>query len=276
LIAHCQFFNNDYQSIQSQNGYYPLGQYAEKITITDCSIHHNGREEYSWDGGICILNLEDIACSNIDISNCDIYDNIGDGIFLDWTPNVTIHHNKIHGNTYMGIDCLAYVHSNFVGIYNNLIYNNEHYGIRICSRDNFSNITISGNTILSNGNGTNENYSTPSDGGIIIQEVLSPGLIIKYNTIAYNNMCGIQLSGTSGVKVTQNNFFDNVYYDAYFDYAYWDEFFPLNKWESNYWDRPRLLPKLIFGLIFFYDFDIWCFAFDWHPTQEPYDIPRMT
>ncbi|MBA7636881.1 hypothetical protein ES703_44509 [subsurface metagenome] len=53
-----------------------------------------------------------------------------------------------------------------------------------------------------------------------------------------------------------------------------------NKWDNNYWNRPRLLPKVIlgsgeivfkWGIIFFIPFPI--IEFDWHPAQEPYDIP---
>ena len=277
LVEHCQFFNNDYNGVQSQNGYHPLGQYSENINITDCTMHNNGREGYSGSGGICILNLAEIPCSNVDISNCDIYDNIGDGIQTHHgVPNVTIHHNKIHGNNDIGVNCLANEQSNFVDIHNNLIYNNKIFGIRICSRDNFSNIIISGNTILSNGNGTEKNFSYPREGGIYVQEVLVTGMIIKNNTIAYNDMCGIILEGTTGVKVLQNNLLDNVDSDASFTYAYWDKIFPLNQWEGNYWSRTRLLPKPIFGLFYFYNFDMLCFMFDWHPAQEPYDIPGMS
>jgi hypothetical protein len=50
-----------------------------------------------------------------------------------------------------------------------------------------------------------------------------------------------------------------------------------NKWVGNYWNKPRILPKLIFGVrenILFGTKTIhfpW-FQFDWHPAQQPYDI----
>jgi parallel beta-helix repeat protein len=40
-------------------------------------------------------------------------------------------------------------------------------------------------------------------------------------------------------------------------------------WDENYWDRPRMLPKVIPGRLY-------RFNFDWHPAQEPYDIPGMS
>lgn len=50
-----------------------------------------------------------------------------------------------------------------------------------------------------------------------------------------------------------------------------------NNWESNYWGRPRLLPKLILARRKITgDLGIPTrLQFDWHPAQEPYDIPRI-
>lgn len=53
-----------------------------------------------------------------------------------------------------------------------------------------------------------------------------------------------------------------------------------NKWSRNYWDRPRLLPKPIIGtrrIVINEDLflDIPWVNFDWHPAQEPYDIPPI-
>ncbi len=44
-----------------------------------------------------------------------------------------------------------------------------------------------------------------------------------------------------------------------------------NIWNENYWNRPRFLPKLIFGRIGIYYLAPWINV-DWHPAQEPYDI----
>ena len=48
---------------------------------------------------------------------------------------------------------------------------------------------------------------------------------------------------------------------------------------NNYWWKPRLFPKFIYGEVTLKEgpdkpeFQIpWLFA-DWHPAQEPYDIP---
>jgi hypothetical protein len=48
-----------------------------------------------------------------------------------------------------------------------------------------------------------------------------------------------------------------------------------NTWDRNYWGRPRLLPKPLFGWIGFFGL-IPFVIFDWHPAQEPYDITETT
>jgi len=45
-----------------------------------------------------------------------------------------------------------------------------------------------------------------------------------------------------------------------------------NTWDGNYWNRPRLLPKVIIRrtVALFFSLRL---NFDWHPAREPYDIP---
>ena len=43
-------------------------------------------------------------------------------------------------------------------------------------------------------------------------------------------------------------------------------------WSENYWGRPRILPKPIFGIMVIGSVPIPWFNFDWNPAQEPYDI----
>jgi len=48
-----------------------------------------------------------------------------------------------------------------------------------------------------------------------------------------------------------------------------------NTWDQNYWNRLRILPKLIFGQLMIGSFQMSWINIDWHPAQEPYDIPRV-
>jgi nitrous oxidase accessory protein len=93
--------------------------------------------------------------------------------------------------------------------------------------------------------------------------------IIKGNNIS-NNKRGISLYYSSSTFIIKNNFIDNE------EDAYFVDSFP-NRWRQNYWDRPRILPKLIFGEIDidrFGDGDKWInwVNIDWRPAKEPYDI----
>lgn len=114
------------------------------------------------------------------------------------------------------------------------------------------------------------------------------------NNIVYGNdiencSVGVYSSFWHGNTITKNNF------KNYSRIRYWWErslaiyFLGLkidkkDRWISNYWDTwDGVGPKKIFGnlniLIIFSEFMItipllW-FDFDWHPAQEPYDIPEM-
>ena len=107
--------------------------------------------------------------------------------------------------------------------------------------------------------------------------------MIQRNTISSNKKYGIFLgfeinflTNSEYNTVYKNNFIKNkigAFINKYIGEIKTDT----NKWDNNYWDRPRVAPKLILGsfitfigklllpLIPIVDFDL-------HPTQEPYDI----
>lgn len=45
-----------------------------------------------------------------------------------------------------------------------------------------------------------------------------------------------------------------------------------NLWDRNYWNRPRILPYIIFGKAIFKNYEIPWLNVDWHPALKPYDI----
>jgi nitrous oxidase accessory protein NosD len=108
-------------------------------------------------------------------------------------------------------------------------------------------------------------------------------LIIEYNIIK-NCKNASSFTGTSYSKINHNSL-ENSEYGIVFNL--WcnqnqihfnnflnnekDAFFfssVLNSWLFNYWDRPRILPKPIFGLVFFFPF----LNFDWRPLIRPVEI----
>jgi hypothetical protein len=99
--------------------------------------------------------------------------------------------------------------------------------------------------------------------------------IVCFNNLE-NNRCGVALHGSNNT-FSKNNFINNIRnVRAYSSNGTWD---------SNYWNRPRTLPKTIWGRRF-----VWIIRpkgrhglgwgvyvpwpmFDLNPASEPYDIP---
>jgi hypothetical protein len=113
--------------------------------------------------------------------------------------------------------------------------------------------------------------------------------VIYRNTISQNEKLGVSNFCTSSDIIFQNNFIGNGK-NAYFNQPILTRFrvlktilnFPISRsvWDENYWDRPKMMPYMIPGLISLirglvieapYIFNY--FQIDWHPAQEPYDIP---
>jgi parallel beta-helix repeat protein len=137
---------------------------------------------------------------------------------------------------------------------------NGSFGIRIVSNSN----TITGNTITSNSwygiylHGSSVNTITDNT--------------ITGNTISLNNKYGIYLFVSDRNTIQKNNFLDNK--RAAFFYNNVEIKWKRNTWKQNYWNRPRILPKLIFGEIEVIEESIFMpwFNIDWRPAKKPYDI----
>ena len=136
-----------------------------------------------------------------------------------------------------------------------------------------SNNIISKNILIENKNGisltcfSNYNiidFNTISDQHFGIWIVLSSDNNIISNNSLSNNNWGIYLSSSINNSVTFNNLkFNKV-----------NAFFINCKqlvWDCNYWNRPRLLPKPIFGLNKIYQ-KIWIpyINFDNNPVNKPF------
>jgi len=67
-------------------------------------------------------------------------------------------------------------------------------------------------------------------------------------------------------QIVNNNFISNRFEARFLLSDY-------NRWSGNYWNRLRILPKLIFGTIKIGSISIPWFNIDWRPALRPYDIP---
>ena len=237
------------------------------VTIMDCKFSN-------------IPSMDAITVStseNTTIVNCMMSDTFDDGtigykqidryisgITLEGgCYNTTISGNTISNASYAGIIVLK--GCNNTRITRNYIHSNDLYGIRV----QFSNSTYITENIISNNN--NE--------GITI--INCDNTLISRNLCENNSNAGVGIGDSLNTRVECNNFKHNGllgHFAFNFGKGY-DNKYPGNIWAGNYWGRPRMLPKTLFG-IFTYRRDaqspiiiIPWFKFDWHPAQEPYDIP---
>jgi len=211
---------------------------ADNLTITNCEIHDNGAivQDGQYPGGIGVSDnpLFGDESNFVEISYCNVTNNIGHGIgIFSNSSNIEIHHNTISKNTYNGI---------FVS--------------RIVNR----NIIINNNVVSKNGN------FYFFRGGIVLQDCHNC-VTIKNNIISSNDIYGVYLLRSSGNVILENNFINN---NISASFKYKSSNF-CNIWNKNYWDRPRLLPKAIFGFLFEENSIPWV-EFDWHPAKNPYAI----
>jgi len=168
----------------------------------------------------------------------------------------------------------------------NTIYKN----IIVGYEDNFGMVLFrsDGNNISKNvfKNNCEDIYILSSDNNIIYRNIIT-GIIDIYfsnqNTVIENQVIGVGINngridiynGSHNNKILRNNIYcPDRYRGAFFDYDY--PHIRDNTWLNNYWNRPRILPKPIFGRINF-DREIYLpwVTFDWRPALRPYDIPQI-
>jgi parallel beta-helix repeat protein len=96
---------------------------------------------------------------------------------------------------------------------------------------------------------------------------------IERNSIVKNIFGFQQEKGADHIYFIENNFINNIIKGYFVDSQCY--------FKNNYWNRPRLLPKLIFGMQIYYNLFLphplkfpWVYV-DWHPAQKPYDIPEV-
>ena len=217
---------------------------AVNISINNNNIHSN-----------CIgIN---IYCSNqINISNNYIVRNGDFGIVVDQSNDIIVNRNLISDNDDWGI-----ISDSNISIFNNIVSNN-HIGIDVRSNFEFRNpeSIIFNNIIINN------------MFGIYIDSINN---LIVLNNISSNNN-GVYLSSRNN-WILKNNFFKNNLDAYHIDYGLC-RLSDFNKWDSNYWEKPRIFPKIVIGnIVLLLGPDIYkgftCINFDWNPAQEPYYIP---
>ena len=235
-----------------------------------------------------------------------------DGANHSHSVNITADKVTIIGFTIQnGKDSGIIINSDNNRIINNILSNNS-YGIRTSFGKpftSFQNNTITNNRFINDGAGIifysgrntsiTNNHISYMEQGILLTAAMNSnisfniifeagiGIIITstYNTVIYrnnisHNRVGVATLITSADQILQNNFIGNNASAKSFQFILSKlrilknkNHLPLhrNVWRQNYWDEPRLLPYVIPGVFLKFTFQV-----DWHPAQEPYDIPVLT
>jgi len=274
--------------------------YVENIVI-DTSISLIGEDKNTTiidgaiDGHGVNITADNVTVIGFTIQNCSN----GSGICISSNNNrITdniISDNMVGIGTYYGnpFEPPAFPSSGYNTITNNLIIRNEGGGIGLSGQNN----TVNGNIIsqtdygimlaVAVANNISNNIISENENGIFI--AASYNNMIYRNNISHNEKLGVSNFCTSSDIIFQNNFIGNGQ-DAYFNQPMLTRFrilknilhFPISRsvWGENYWDRPRVMPYMIPGLISLirgpiidapYIFNY--FHIDWHPAKEPYNIP---
>lgn len=144
------------------------------------------------------------------------------------------------------------IYGSFDNLISDNVFTNQHIGIEM---DKTSSTNITGNIIT----------NTVREGISLIDSNTNT---IYGNTLE-NAEIGVNLYRSSNNNILRNNFFNSKDKDAFF---IGDEIsHGKNKWQRNYWNQFRILPKLIFGKIDLWFIRIPWLNIDWHPAKEPYD-----
>jgi nitrous oxidase accessory protein len=161
---------------------------------------------------------------------------------------------------YIGIDSGIRLGSNYCTITDNILKDNS-CGIHLF---NWSFTGSNENIIMGN-------TFTNNEKGIYIAH--SRNNTIEHNTFISNEN-SIYIFVSYGNSIIKNNFVNIQQWD-YFSCNKSENSYEKNIWSQNYWNRPRLFPKLIHGVVlapFGFGFALPWFNIDWRPAQEPYDI----
>jgi parallel beta-helix repeat protein len=262
--------------------------YIENIVI-NTSISLLGEEKNTTIiDGAYKGNDVNITADNVTIHGFTIKNGNDSGIYLS-SNNNRIMDNIISDNVW-GITNVDFGNlsipesSRYNTIINNRIIGNGG-GIYFVGE---SNTTISGNIIsqavfgitLMDVINNNISFNVISENNID----LGVGVFIfgSYNTTIYRNNIshnglGVWTFITSATKILQNNFIGNnrsaLTYQGYLSKIRMLKNrlnLPIhrNVWDENYWNGPRLLPYIIPGVFLKLSLQV-----DWHPAQEPYNIP---
>ena len=92
---------------------------------------------------------------------------------------------------------------------------------------------------------------------------------ISNNELSFNHVKGIFINTSKQNTISKNNIYDNGEKYIFFSNAFF------NTWNQNFWGDGSSKRQLIVGLVQLERFNLSfpILKVDWHPAQEPYEIP---
>ena len=234
---------------------------ASHVIVSNFTIENPETTLLTFTCGIFVERYPSYEQNNITISDCTITYSAHTGIYVSYTrDNIRIIDNHISHCFLDGINIMAYNPISSFFIIGNVVTDCRDSGISFTGATHQN---VSGNRI--------SNCKIGIEFGADNTSV--------YGNDIENCSLGIRCGGIRNI-FTKNNFRNYSRIRFWFNkYLLWPG---KNRWIGNYWDTWKGIgPKIILGftvfewygeLIFFIFLFPWV-EFDWHPAQEPYDIP---
>lgn len=137
-------------------------------------------EHLTATGGNNGIYVPDLGSTGLTVSNCDVYGNAYDGIWLYGysLTNGQITNNLVHDNG--GASGIAIGSGAGMVVTGNTVYHNHGDGITAAPGTNIPGYTVAGNTAYGNNNGIDAGGS---------------GTVVQNNTVYSNTLSGVELSG---------------------------------------------------------------------------------
>ncbi len=219
------------------------GTYYEHVKVfKQLTIRGEDKETVVIDGNgtgeVVLVSVGQVVIESCSIVNGDM------GVYLESEVcNTTIHDTIVTGHVLHGICVESSCDYNVID--GNRIADNGEHGIHLSGFNEYNSIT--NNFISDNKNGSQLQAFAYGE--------------VTGNTFQDNQEYALCLMlWCNENKITRNNFINNNKDVLFFTSV-------LNTWLLNYWDRPRVLPKPIFGIMGVVPW----LAFDWRPALAPYD-----
>jgi len=242
--------------IQNNGG---LGLFIRQQGLSQTTIEMNTIRNNSY--GVCLRNSPIVI-----IRANNIYDN-GEGIYLIDSPG-----SQIINNTIMNRGLGLHLEDTYgVGVVGNLIVKNANGAFVF----NSSEITFTENVIDWNrwyglwlkdttlSSIDRNTISNNIDVGLFLESSYDMNVV---NNTLWDNDNGIYLKDSSG-NTFQNNYLRNDKMNACFvSHTLINR---RNLWQLNYWERARMFPYPIFGVIKLEKLWINSINFDWKPLRQP-------